>query len=301
MLDQPPPPQPALVFRPASPEDTPAVMEITRYIWEGEDYIPQVWEHWLQDPEGLLVVAELDGRVVGLGKLSRLLPGSWWLEGLRVHPEFQGRGIASRLFAHLHTHWLQHGGGVIRLATYSENFTVHRMCNRMEYKKIIAFTPFEAPVISGNAPSSFSPLPETQARDVLEIARESESMRRCCGLVDLDWTWVDINAQTLVSAAAQGSLWTWNDGLGFLATRIRVDKNSPGNLYPQMIACPLSSLEEMLVDFRRQAGALGYTIAGWNAPLHPEELSILAQAGFSRDWEDGSLYLYEFRHNPVSP
>jgi hypothetical protein len=32
-----------IVCRPALPKDTPDVMELTRTIWEGEDYVPKVW------------------------------------------------------------------------------------------------------------------------------------------------------------------------------------------------------------------------------------------------------------------
>lgn len=35
--------------------------------------------------------------VVGLSKITRIDADQWWLEGLRVHPDFQGRGVASHL------------------------------------------------------------------------------------------------------------------------------------------------------------------------------------------------------------
>jgi hypothetical protein len=30
------------------------VIEFCKGIWDGEDYVPSVWEDWLQDPNGLL-------------------------------------------------------------------------------------------------------------------------------------------------------------------------------------------------------------------------------------------------------
>jgi ribosomal protein S18 acetylase RimI-like enzyme len=77
--------------------DTPEVMELTRTIWDGEDYVPHVWWEWFLDPRGLLAVAEYGGMVVGLGKLTQLSERDWWMEGLRVHPDFERRGIASHL------------------------------------------------------------------------------------------------------------------------------------------------------------------------------------------------------------
>jgi len=68
------------------------VLELTRTIWEGDDYVPHVWGEWLADPQGLLAVAEHQGRVLGLGKLTRLSEDDWWLEGLRTHPNTKGGG-----------------------------------------------------------------------------------------------------------------------------------------------------------------------------------------------------------------
>ena len=42
-----------IVCRPALPMDTPDVIELTRRIWEGEDYVPHVWAEGLQDPDGM--------------------------------------------------------------------------------------------------------------------------------------------------------------------------------------------------------------------------------------------------------
>jgi GNAT superfamily N-acetyltransferase len=116
--------------RPALPRDTAEVMELTRTIWGGHDYVPFVWAEWLADPQGLLAAAEYGGRVVGVGKLSLLSADEWWLQGLRVHPEFQGRGIASRLHDYMLAYWQRNRGAVLRLATArksSSTCAAHRL------------------------------------------------------------------------------------------------------------------------------------------------------------------------------
>src|SRR5512133_3688147 len=64
--------------RTARASDTDDVMELTSTIWDGGDYVPQVWAEWLLDQHGRLVVAEYEGKVVGLGKLTRLSDQDWW-------------------------------------------------------------------------------------------------------------------------------------------------------------------------------------------------------------------------------
>ncbi len=56
------------VVRPARPEDRGDMEAICAQVWEGRDYVPEVWDAWLADPHGQLSVVELRGRVVALGK-----------------------------------------------------------------------------------------------------------------------------------------------------------------------------------------------------------------------------------------
>jgi len=80
----------ALVVRPARASDMDAIGEISSLTWEGHDYLHLVAGHWLA--EGGLFVGELQGRVIGTGRISPMPGGVLWLEGLRVHRDWQGRG-----------------------------------------------------------------------------------------------------------------------------------------------------------------------------------------------------------------
>ena len=296
--------QPALVCRPALPKDTPAVLELSSHIWEGEDYVPRVWQDWLDDPQGLLVVAEYAGRIVAVGKLTRQLAESWWLEGLRVHPDFQGKGVATHVFSYLHDHWLEHGSGVIRLSTVSSNLPVHRMCARLGFTHIVDFTPFRAPALPDFDANAFELLSEAQTDLAVSIAQSTQgrpagqSLWFSRGLMDLGWVWVELNAHHLAKVAQQGRLWAWRGRQGVLSAWPEVD-DGPTAPYLMLAACPIELLPEMLLDYRRLAGQQGYGQAGWNAPLHPDLVSILATTGFSRYWEDGSVFIFEKRHPNV--
>ncbi|NJE10823.1 GNAT family N-acetyltransferase [Thermococcus sp. MAR1] len=82
------------IIRKARPEDRPFIEEIARLTWGGDDYLARVFDEWLGDN---FYVLELDGKVIGTAKLT-LLPGKvGWLEGLRVHPDYRGRGYGRKL------------------------------------------------------------------------------------------------------------------------------------------------------------------------------------------------------------
>ena len=295
---------PVLVCRPALPMDTAAVLELSSHIWEGEDYVPRVWQEWLDDPQGLLAVAEYAGRIAAVGKLTRQLANSWWLEGLRVHPDFQGKGFATHVFSYLHDFWQENGSGVIRLSTVSSNLPVHRICARLGFTHILEFSPYRAPALPGYDPTTFELLSAEQVDLALTIAQSvdrqpaSQSLAFSRNLIDLGWVWVELHSSFIEKAARQGRLWAWRGRQGVLSAWPEVD-DGPIAPYLMLAACPIELLPELLLDYRRLAAQQGYELAGWNAPLHPDLLPILSKTGFTRYWDDGSLYIFEKLHPNV--
>ncbi|MGD8597084.1 MAG: hypothetical protein PVJ26_08665, partial [Anaerolineae bacterium] len=71
-------------LRPGRPADRPAMERVCARTWEWGDYIPEVWEEWLADEGGLVLVGEWAGQVVALSKITFYPDGQVWLEGMRV-------------------------------------------------------------------------------------------------------------------------------------------------------------------------------------------------------------------------
>ncbi len=82
-------------IRLAREEDYNSILEISKLTWDGEDYIHKAFRSWLKD--GNFYVLEINGIVVGTVKLSILPDRVGWLEGLRVHPSYRGRGYGKKL------------------------------------------------------------------------------------------------------------------------------------------------------------------------------------------------------------
>lgn len=83
------------IIREAKPEDKPFIEEIARLTWGGEDYLARVFDEWVRD--GNFYVLELEGKVIGTAKLTLLPKRVGWMEGLRVHPDYRGRGFGRML------------------------------------------------------------------------------------------------------------------------------------------------------------------------------------------------------------
>jgi GNAT superfamily N-acetyltransferase len=287
-----------LVCRPALPKDTPEVMELTRTIWNGEDYVPSVWSDWYSDPDGLLAIAEFGGIVVGLGKLSRIAPYEWWLEGLRVHPDYEGRGIASHLHDYLLRFWLKNGGGAIRLVTASFRTPVHRICERTGFRKLGEFTPFLAPSIDlnsgGQQEDRLTLIDVNQIEIAFKAILASPISSLTAGLMDLSWQWVTPSIELIRQAIIREQVYWWQDKRGVLVISEDDERETRTSMI-QIIACQHEDLVELLQDYRKLATHLGFNQAGWVAPLHSELEPLLHQAGFQRDW-DASLFVFERRH-----
>lgn len=88
-----------ITVRKATPQDRIAVELVESQSTPNLRYLPAVYEEFVNDTEGDFTVAEVDGEVVGCGKLTVLPDGSIWLEALRVMRAHQGKGIGKAFYA----------------------------------------------------------------------------------------------------------------------------------------------------------------------------------------------------------
>jgi GNAT superfamily N-acetyltransferase len=283
--------------RPAHESDTEDMLELTGKIWEGHDYVPMEWADWLADPDGALLVAEYQGHVIGLGKLSRLAGEDWWMQGLRVHPEYARRGVATQITEGLVTAWQAQGSGAVRLATSSQRLPVHRLCERLGFVKVSEISVFVALTGLEEAPGTiplkldFLPLLSGEAEAATQFAMNSPTLALADGLMDLRWQWAAPRPVHLQRAIDREQAYWWRGDQGLLAIHIDQDEDAPTRPYLELAACKIEWLAPLLLDYRRLAASLGYQQAAWNAALHPDLMPILQQAGFQRDWEH-ALFVY---------
>ena len=284
---------PDLVLRPAVPEDTPAVMELTSTIWEGHDYVPHVWHEWLADVHGLIAVAELDGRLVGFTRLAKLTATEWWLQGLRVHPEYEGLRIASRLHDFIVAYWAEHHGGTVRFTTWRPQ--VIHLAERTGFKSLQEFSLFTTLALAEPV-SSFTPLPPAHAPQALSYLQGSPAISLTAGLMTLGWEWIRPTLENLTSLANDGLVWRWQGERGLLSAYKDTEEIEEGievqHLFIRLLACQLDHILPCLLDFRCLAAQMGYSRAGWVAPLVEPVFSALQAADFTRAW-DGYVNLFE--------
>lgn len=119
-----------LRIRPATGADTASVVEITRNIWEGSDYVPYVWHRWLTEPSGLTYVATIDGQVAGFHHIAIHPDNTAWMEGMRTAESWRARGIASALLEHGVEVARDIGLTAARLSTWGTNDASRRVAEK---------------------------------------------------------------------------------------------------------------------------------------------------------------------------
>lgn len=288
----------AILCRPALPMDTPDVIELTSHIWEGEDYIPHVWHQWLADPDGLLAVVETGGRVIGLGKLTKLSDFEWWLEGLRVHPDFEGRGIASQMNEYMLQYWYRCGAGVIRLATGSHREPVKHLSEKAGFKIVAEYTFYKSGTIHQKAVSpgklSFIQLTSEEVDTATQYLLSSSREVLPFGLVNIGWQFGSPISAHIENLLKDGKAWWWQQRKGLLFLEEK-EEDSESIARILTLACQIGDLGSCLIDIEILAAQMGFGQISWLAPMLPEIEAHLLKAGYERDWES-SLLIYKKPH-----
>ena len=294
--------QPRVVIRPTLPADTPAVLEFCKRIWDGNDYIPFVWEEWQKDPKGTLFSAEYAGRAVGIARIVHMAPGQWWLEGFRVDPAYQDQHIGTQLQEYIVDWWLAHGDGKVRLWTNAKRVKVQHLCERMGFTRT-AERAFYAALPLAEPVDTFTPLTTEEVPAAVGFSLQASSLTVSGETMDIGWQVVTPNETSL------RELLSWEDGYAFWWRNRRGllclwgnDENETPCPAIGLAASATTDLPALLLDARRYIHQNGFHKIVWNACLSPQTDAILTAAGFARE-DDQSNYEYErphpTRHEPT--
>lgn len=281
---------PVTVCRPAMPYDKAAVLELTRTIWRGNDYVPYVWDHWLADPRGLLVTAEYKGQVGGLVKLTQMSAAQFWMEGLRVAYPLRGLGLASSMHEYLLALWQKWGGTAIRLMTSYRRVRVHHLCDKHGFTLVNKMQSHTALPLA-DRPAPFKTLGAGDAAAALAALQANPLIPLTGPLLDLGWKFADPEAEIIENMLAQGHLLSWRGGQGLAAVFVDEDEGNL-NLMLAAAACAPEDFLALLEDLRRLCAERACGCVYWQPACQPELLALIAGAGFAPTDED-QVFLYE--------
>ncbi|MHA1776283.1 MAG: GNAT family N-acetyltransferase [Promethearchaeota archaeon] len=118
-----------IVFRTLQRTDFAQVREISKDIWEGDDYVPHVFQKWIKDTDaanfGIFLPKKSDSEeepeLIAFGRVKFYSDTIAWMEGGRVKSAYQKKGVGIILTEYAIQIALEHGCNLIQYATYSDN------------------------------------------------------------------------------------------------------------------------------------------------------------------------------------
>jgi GNAT superfamily N-acetyltransferase len=281
-----------LTIRPARPGDRPAMERICAHTWEWGDYIPEVWDDWLADEQGLPIVGELAGRVVAISRIRLQASGQLWLEGMRVDPDYRRRGVAGQFLDRSIALARERGARVVRLGTSHRNTPVHILTERAGMVCVGSYQLLIADLLSDGPELAF--LPADRAGDVRDFLRSSDVMAHTHHLYSVYWAWQELSPALADQYLHAGQVAARLGSDGQLAALAFLDPDpEDGELWISFIDGEPAALVELATALRGHAARTGLESVRVMVPDLGWLRGALGQAGYRPgDWE-GELWIFE--------
>ena len=237
-------------------------MEITARVWEGSDYLPQVFDEWAADPGAAFEVGELDGFVVAFHRLRPIAPGVIFYEGLRVAEEHRRQGIARTMLRHALDRCREQGARQMRLIT--GNPAAVRLFESEGFRRLVHCAVWLAGRVEGpDLPRLASP---ADAPALFARLREDPAFAAYGG-VNAHWGEVlDLDETLLARLAEAGQV---RSGAGGRAIAL-VEPEVGNRLRASFVSGSGAALQDLLMGLRFEADSQGLQgVRLWAPRDHP--------------------------------
>jgi len=289
----------AIEVRPARAEDRDTVLAFCAHTWEWGDYIEHVWEEWLQDSSGQLLVAVLDERPVGVSHMRMLSETEAWLEGMRVDPDYRNQGIATALNTAALEEAMRRGATNARLLTESTNDASIHMMGNIHMRQVGSFAPFLAQPIDTSGrrqPTSDS----TQVArideldEIIDYLNASNTFPAVGGLYYVGFRAYQITEMLLQAQIAAGYVYLlrrWDRIDGLAIAEPRNDRQGKRLSIGYIDGMTIEAISLVAYDLRRRLPMLGLESIYAYAP----DLVLIRDglAGIEYEWDGTIFYTFE--------
>src|SRR6266571_946026 len=293
---------PTTEIRPARPEDREAVLAFSTHTWEWGDYIDQVWDEWLHDPQGLLLVATVDDQPVAVAHFRMLNETDAWLEGMRVDPNHRQQGLARTLNNAMLAEAMRRGATNARLITNSVNTRAIQLIERSGFmRRVGGFVAFNALPVMAPPKRQYGldrPILATLADidDIINYLNTSNIFPAVGGLYYQGFTAYSITNDLVEAKVAAQQVyilrrWDRLDGLAIAEPR---EEWRTKQLSIGYIDGTTESISLIAYDLRRQLPEMGMERVHAYVP----DLIMVRDAfvGAEYEWDGKVFYTYERRH-----
>ena len=249
-------------------------MAFCRTTWDDqEDYIDSVWDRWLADKNGFMLVATLDEIPVAIGRVLMMNEHEAWLEGIRVDRRYRRQGIFRQLEAKLYKYLQQKGARICRTCIASNNKVMTAIARRSNYRAVSPYSIYTAPSIS--KPTSNLSLSSKVEQQQWCIRHFIPPLYVCRGA-----KWQTLDLTQLSKLHQRARLWSFRHGGKFVGLFVQSEMENPdGSLWVGL--CDVWRNETMFYkELRRLSDRLGFQKVCGFFPVNASLNATLLQAGY---------------------
>jgi GNAT superfamily N-acetyltransferase len=273
-----------LTLRPVRPSDRDRVVELTKDIWGGHDYLPSVFDDWVADAASAFQALEVDGVVVGLQRLRPYAPGLVWYEGLRVATSHRRQGLARAMLDSAIAEAREQGHGEMRLAT--GNPEAVRLFESVGFRRLVDVRWWRGPRVEGGESPRIPPAAE--AEKLWPTVAKTPGIELFNGVM-ADFNGArDINAAELGRLAETGMLRVGPGGRAVAGLR----RPWGNNIAVGFLAGSGGALRELLQALRFEADADGLDDVVVSLPREHPAGDDLRASGYDFANDDDHSYIY---------
>lgn len=272
-----------VIIRPVRPADRERVVEMTRDIWEGHDYIPTVFDEWVADAGAAFQAAEVDGLVVGLQRLRPYAPRLMWYEGLRVASSHRRQGLARVMLNSAIAEAREQDFGEMRLAT--GNPDALRLFEAAGFRRLLDVRWWHGPRIEGGEAAR---IPEPAEAERLWPAIATSPGLELYHGVTADFNGAhDIGVEELARLAGTGMLRAGHTGRAVVGLREPWGEN----IAVALVAGKGGALRDLLLALRFEADIDGLDHVTIALPRDHPAAEDLRATGYDLVRDDDSSYI----------
>ena len=273
-----------LQLRPVRPSDRDRIVELTKDVWVGNDYIGIVFDDWVADSSATFQAVEVDGVVVGIQRLRPYAPGLVWYEGLRVATNHRRQGLARAMLTSAIAEAREQGLGEMRLATGNPDAV--RLFESAGFKRLVDIRWWRGSRVEGGEAARM-PTPEDAEKLWPKIAA-SPGIELYHGVM-ADFNGArDLGAAELARLAEIGMLRVGPGGLAVAGLR----RPWGDNIAVAFIAGHGGSLRDLLAALRFEADSDGLDDVVVSLPRDHPAADDLRASGYDFANDDDHSYIY---------
>jgi GNAT superfamily N-acetyltransferase len=195
-----------LEIRDAVAADRDEVLKFCRDTWDWGDYIEYVWDDWLDDPHGRLIIGLLDDIPVAVVHMELMSTGEGWLEGMRISPEHRDKQIGTALSNYCVNEMAVAGVRVARYMTASSNKPVQKISEKHGFKRLGSCYVLWAELEEGK--SNVNKLQPDCIDELWSYIEKSEVYRAGSGLYSVGWIYQELNKDRLRHHLGRGEVYS---------------------------------------------------------------------------------------------